>query len=105
MVTVFLAAPVMRTVARMELPSTRQPTMRARCSVLNLFILTIMLDCRQTRNASTHYRAAGRQGTVAAGPRDADANMPNLPMGWGGVCDVVEMTQAPSVSRGPDGNN
>jgi hypothetical protein len=32
---VFLAAPVSRTVARIELPSTRQPTIRARCSVLN----------------------------------------------------------------------
>ncbi len=42
---VFLAAPVSLTVARIELPSTRQPTIRARCSVLNRFtILTIMLE-------------------------------------------------------------
>ncbi len=39
---VFLAAPVMRTVARMELPSVRQLTIRARWSVLSLFILTIV---------------------------------------------------------------
>lgn len=39
---VFAAPP---TVARMLIPSTRQPTICARCSVLNLFtILTIMLD-------------------------------------------------------------
>ena len=40
----FLAAPVMRTVARMLLPSTRQPMIWARFSVLNRFILTIMLE-------------------------------------------------------------
>ena len=42
---VFLAAPVSRTVAQIELPSTRQPTIFARCSVLSRFtILTIMLE-------------------------------------------------------------
>ncbi len=41
----FFAAPVMRTVARMEFPSTRQPMTCARRSVLSLFtILTIMLE-------------------------------------------------------------
>ena len=39
---VFLAAPVMRTVARMLLPSTRQATTCARRSVESLFILTIV---------------------------------------------------------------
>lgn len=39
------AAPVTRTVAGMPIiPSTRQPTIRARCSVLSLAILTVMLD-------------------------------------------------------------
>lgn len=41
---VFLAAPVIRTVARMLFPSTRQPMICARFSVLNLFILTIMRE-------------------------------------------------------------
>jgi len=44
-VIVFFAAPVTRTVARMLMPSTKHPTIRARCSVLSLFaILTIILD-------------------------------------------------------------
>src|ERR1700691_69630 len=44
-VTVFFAAPVRRTVARIELPSTRQPMTCALASVLNrLTILTIMLE-------------------------------------------------------------
>lgn len=34
----------MRTVARMLLPSTRQPMIWARFSVLSLFILTILLE-------------------------------------------------------------
>jgi hypothetical protein len=34
----------MRTVARMLLPSTRQPMICARFSVLSLFILTILLE-------------------------------------------------------------
>ena len=42
--TVFFAAPVIRTVARMLLPSTRQPMICARFSVVSLFILTIMLE-------------------------------------------------------------
>ena len=42
--TVFFAAPVMRTVARMLLPSTRQPMIAARFSVLSRFILTIMRE-------------------------------------------------------------
>ena len=41
---VFFAAPVIRTVARMLLPSTRQPMICARFSVLSLFILTILLE-------------------------------------------------------------
>ncbi len=36
-VTVFFAAPVMRTVARMELPSTSEPMIWARLSVVSLF--------------------------------------------------------------------
>ena len=40
----FLAAPVIRTVARIEFPSTKHPMIRARSSVVSLFILTIMLD-------------------------------------------------------------
>ena len=44
LVTVFLAAPVTRQVARMLMPSTRHPTILARLSVLNLFILTILLE-------------------------------------------------------------
>jgi hypothetical protein len=35
---------VMRTVLRIELPSTRQPMIAARLSVLNRFILTIMRE-------------------------------------------------------------
>jgi hypothetical protein len=39
--------------SRMLMPSTRQPTIRARCSALNLFaILTIMLDRSRTVNSS-----------------------------------------------------
>lgn len=38
----FLAAPVIRTVPRIEFPSTKQPTMAARFSVLSRFMLTIM---------------------------------------------------------------
>src|SRR4029077_882803 len=41
---VFFAAPVIRTVARMLLPSTRQPMTCARFSALSLFIMTIMLN-------------------------------------------------------------
>jgi hypothetical protein len=41
---VFFAAPVIRTVARMLFPSTRQPMICARFLVLSLFILTIMLE-------------------------------------------------------------
>ncbi len=41
----FFAAPVIRTVARIDMPSTKQPMIFARCSVRNRFaILTIMLD-------------------------------------------------------------
>jgi hypothetical protein len=47
-VTVFLAAPVMRTVERIELPSTKAPITCARRSVLRRFILPIMLDGPQT---------------------------------------------------------
>ena len=42
--TVFLAAPVMRTVERMELPSTSAPKTCTRFYIVSLFILTIMLD-------------------------------------------------------------
>jgi hypothetical protein len=42
-VIVFLAAPVIRTVARMLLPSTKQPMIWERFSVLNRFIMTTML--------------------------------------------------------------
>jgi hypothetical protein len=40
----FFAAPVTRTVARIDMLSVRQPMIRARSSVLSLFILTIMLE-------------------------------------------------------------
>ena len=40
---VFLAMPVVRTVERIEHPSTRQLTTRIRSSLLSRFILTIML--------------------------------------------------------------
>ncbi len=46
-VTVFLATPVIRTVERMELPSTNAAMTWTRRAVLSLFILTIMLE--QTR--------------------------------------------------------
>src|ERR1035437_4140133 len=42
LVTVFLAAPVMRTVARRLLPSTSEAMICARFSVVSRFILTIM---------------------------------------------------------------
>src|SRR4051812_11684170 len=41
-VTVFLLAPVIRHVARIELPSTSAPMIAARFSMDNLFLLTIM---------------------------------------------------------------
>ena len=40
----FLATPVIRTVARIELPSTRQRTTAVLLAVESVFILTIMLD-------------------------------------------------------------
>ena len=50
--TVFFATPVMRTVARMRQPSTSAATTATRFAMLNLFILTIMLDrtMMSTRN-------------------------------------------------------
>lgn len=42
--TVFLAMPVIRTVARIELPSTRAAITRTRSSLVSLFTLTIMLE-------------------------------------------------------------
>lgn len=45
---VFFAAPVTRTVARIDMPSVRHPTIWPRRSVLNLFILTIMLEALGT---------------------------------------------------------
>src|SRR5262249_52704755 len=44
LVTVFLDTPSIRQVARIELPSTSAPTMAARFSPDNLFIVTIMLE-------------------------------------------------------------
>ena len=41
---VFLLTPVMRTVERIEHPSTRAETTATCLAVLSLFILTIMLD-------------------------------------------------------------
>ncbi len=41
---VFFATPVMRTVERMELPSTRAETTWTCCALLNLFILTLRLS-------------------------------------------------------------
>jgi hypothetical protein len=43
-VTVFLATPVIRTVARMELPSTRQRTTAVLLAVESVFILIIRLE-------------------------------------------------------------
>ncbi len=40
----FLATPVIRTVARMELPSTRQRTTAVLLAVESVFILTILLE-------------------------------------------------------------
>lgn len=40
----FFANPVMRTVARMLFPSTKQAMIRDRSAVLKRFILTIMLE-------------------------------------------------------------
>src|SRR5437868_4753301 len=62
-VTVFLLAPVMRHVARIELPSTSAPTIAARFSVDNLFILTIMLErLRIVKQGSLHSKGTkGRQ--------------------------------------------
>jgi hypothetical protein len=47
-VIVFLAAPMIRTVARIDMPSTRHPMICPRRSVLSLFILTVMLDRSRT---------------------------------------------------------
>jgi hypothetical protein len=41
---VFFATPVMRQVARIELPSTREAVTAARFSAVSLFILTLMPD-------------------------------------------------------------
>jgi hypothetical protein len=52
-VTVFLAAPVMRTVERIELPSTRQPMISARLDVVSLFMPPICMSKRSF--SSTAY--------------------------------------------------
>ena len=67
----FLAVPVSRTVERMELPSTRQPMIRARCSVLSrLTILTI---------GGLHFSGAGfSQAQDAAVKRDPAAHILRL---------------------------
>ncbi len=70
LVIVFLAAPVIRTVARMLLPSTRQPMIWARFSVLSLFILTIM---RKHSDGT-----AGLAGEVQTPGRVASARIPSL---------------------------
>ena len=41
---VFRLTPWVRLIARIDMPSTRHPMICARFSVLNLFILNIMLD-------------------------------------------------------------
>ena len=52
---VFLAAPVIRTVERMLLPSTRQPMIWARFSVLSLFIVTILLELSDGKTAQASF--------------------------------------------------
>ena len=52
--------PVVRTVARIDMPSTRQPMTCARFAVLSLFILTIMLD----RSSYCQYGGIIFRGTV-----------------------------------------
>lgn len=64
---VFLAAPVTRTVARIDMPSTRQLMIRARSSVLSrLLILTIMLD--RSRKCSSLGHTKQRAARTARGP-------------------------------------
>jgi hypothetical protein len=57
-VIVFLAAPVIRTVARMLLPSTRQPMIWARFSVLSLFICLVYCNS-QYKCENDHECVAG----------------------------------------------
>ncbi len=53
LVTVFFANPVIRQVARMPLPSTRQAMMRVRSATLKLFILTTMPGKSQVSTKTT----------------------------------------------------
>jgi uncharacterized phage-associated protein len=63
--TVFFAAPVIRQVARMLLPSTKQPMICARLSVLNRFIMTIMLEISDgTDSAEWETRLASADSAV-----------------------------------------
>src|SRR5580658_5854246 len=55
---VFFAAPVMRTVPRIELPSTKHPMICARFSMLKRFILTIMLEASDGKHTLTDPRRA-----------------------------------------------
>src|SRR4051812_44303112 len=70
LVTVFFAAPVIRTVARMLLPSTREPMICARFSVDSRFILTIMLE------PGTEHKTNER--IKLSGTLDAEQNDPYL---------------------------
>jgi hypothetical protein len=73
---VFLAAPVMRTVARMLFPSTRQTMICARFSLLSLFITTFMRKHPNVRlrrtglNLSLSHRAVMHSGLCLAVSRE-----------------------------------
>ena len=54
--TVFLAAPVMRTVERIELPSISAPKTCTRFCIVSLFILTIMLDRSRNVKGRNHKK-------------------------------------------------
>src|SRR6266542_3278166 len=54
---VFRATPVIRAVARIEFPFTKQRTTATCSSVLSLFILNIMLDSLETVKHNVQYEA------------------------------------------------
>jgi hypothetical protein len=78
---VFLAAPVMRTVARIELPSVRQPMICARLSVLNLFMRSLCLTAQA--------KSRGEMGWAGVLLQDRPPNMATNPMLVAMVADAV----------------
>lgn len=48
----FIAAPVMRQVARIELPSTRALTMRVRYSMLSLFTIIVYVTAQASSSVN-----------------------------------------------------